>query len=341
MTGKIIFGQPHQPQHLEVSKMSKHSHIRKDPIGGEDSDINNDGKVNLTDKYLKAKRDLYKRYMQARKTNTPLQVPAAKMENSMIKLMGLVNLEPLKEEEKWIQKAIEKPGALHKQLGIPAGEKIPASTLKAAAEKGGKLGKRARLAMTLKKLKEEADLTEEQLAKVNAMLEALDPVGQEDADIDNDGDTDSSDKYLKNRRDAISKAMQKEGAEGEDHEVSMANNSLDTIIKMATELKAKMGQDEKDIPAWIQDHITQAQNFISQAATNYHEYDKTEEVPHPEMDKQVDKDLEAMKEEVNEAAPEGWEKTVLAMKKHKEIDNPWALAHWMKKKGYQPKKEGK
>ncbi len=52
-------------------------------------------------------------------------------------------------------------------------------------------------------------------------------------------------------------------------------------------------------------------------------------------------DLEAMKEEVNEAAPEGWEKTVLAMKKHKEIDNPWALAHWMKKKGYQPKKEGK
>ncbi len=165
---------------------------------------------------------------------------------------------------------IEKPGALHKQLGIPAGEKIPASTLKAAAEKGGKLGKRARLAMTLKKLKEEADLTEEQLAKVNAMLEALDPVGQEDADIDNDGDTDSSDKYLKNRRDAIGKAMQKEGAEGEDHEVSMANNSLDTIIKMATELKAKMGQDEKDIPAWIQDHITQAQNFISQAATNYH-----------------------------------------------------------------------
>jgi len=53
-------------------------------------------------------------------------------------------------------------------------------------------------------------------------------------------------------------------AEGEDHEVSMANNSLDTIIKMATELKAKMGENEKDIPAWIQDHITNAENFISQ-----------------------------------------------------------------------------
>ena len=38
----------------------------------------------------------------------------------------------------------------------------------------------------------------------------LDPVGQEDSDIDNDGDVDKSDKYLANRRKAIGKAMQKE-----------------------------------------------------------------------------------------------------------------------------------
>ena len=338
-TGKITFGQQHPPQHLEVSKMSKHSHIRKDPIGGEDSDINNDGKVDISDKYLKAKRDLFKRYMQARKTKTPLQVPAAKMENNMIKLMGLVELPAvgsLKEEEKWIQKAIEKPGALHKQLGVPAGEKIPAADLKAAAEKGGKLGKRARLAMTLKKLKEEADLTEEQLAKINGMLEALDPVGQEDADIDNDGDVDSSDKYLKNRRDAIGKAMQKEGKENEDHEVSMATKTLDSIIRHATELKGKIGMEEKDIPAWIQDHIAVAENNLDQANTSYHEYGQEEKT-----DKPVDQDMAAMAESVSEVAPEGWEKTVLAMKKHKEIDNPWALAHWMKKKGYHPKKEEK
>ena len=37
----------------------------------------------------------------------------------------------------------------------------------------------------------------------------LDPVGQEDADIDNDGDVDSSDKYLHKRRKAIGKAMGK------------------------------------------------------------------------------------------------------------------------------------
>ena len=37
--------------------------------------------------------------------------------------------------------------------------------------------------------------------------EALDPVGKEDSDIDNDGDTDKSDKYLHKRRKAIGKAL--------------------------------------------------------------------------------------------------------------------------------------
>ena len=55
--------------------------------------------------------------------------------------------------ENWIQKAIKKPGALHKQLGVPAGKKIPSSKLAAAAKKPGKVGKRARLAETLKGFK--------------------------------------------------------------------------------------------------------------------------------------------------------------------------------------------
>ena len=45
--------------------------------------------------------------------------------------------------------------------------------------------------------------------KAKGMKEALDPVGQEDADIDNDGDTDKTDKYLHNRRKAIGKAIAK------------------------------------------------------------------------------------------------------------------------------------
>lgn len=44
----------------------------------------------------------------------------------------------------------------------------------------------------------------------SGMDEALDPVGKEDADVDNDGDTDDSDEYLKARRDAIDKAMDEE-----------------------------------------------------------------------------------------------------------------------------------
>lgn len=52
--------------------------------------------------------------------------------------------------EKWIQKAISKPGALHKQLGVPEGKKIPSKTLTKAAKAPGKLGKRARLAKTLR-----------------------------------------------------------------------------------------------------------------------------------------------------------------------------------------------
>jgi hypothetical protein len=67
-------------------------------------------------------------------------------------------------------------------------------------------------------------------------------------------------------------------AEGsEDHEVSMAQNQLDSIIKHATELKQKMGDKEKQIPAWIQDHITNSENYISQAASNYHEYGDSNE----------------------------------------------------------------
>lgn len=55
--------------------------------------------------------------------------------------------------EKWIQKAIKHPGALHTRLGIPQGKTIPAKKLKTAAKAPGKTGAQARLAITLKKFK--------------------------------------------------------------------------------------------------------------------------------------------------------------------------------------------
>jgi hypothetical protein len=50
----------------------------------------------------------------------------------------------------WIAGAIKHPGALHKQMNVPAGKMIPAQKLAAAAKAPGVLGQRARLAETLK-----------------------------------------------------------------------------------------------------------------------------------------------------------------------------------------------
>ena len=53
----------------------------------------------------------------------------------------------------WIAGAVKKPGALRKELHVKAGEKIPAKKLATAAKAPGKLGQRARLAETFKKMK--------------------------------------------------------------------------------------------------------------------------------------------------------------------------------------------
>jgi hypothetical protein len=55
--------------------------------------------------------------------------------------------------EKWIQKAIKKPGALRSALGAKKGKPIPAAKLAKATKAPGKMGQRARLAETLKKMK--------------------------------------------------------------------------------------------------------------------------------------------------------------------------------------------
>ena len=55
--------------------------------------------------------------------------------------------------KKWIEEAIKQPGALRQQLGVKEGKNIPAKKLASAAKPPGKLGQRARLAQTLKKMK--------------------------------------------------------------------------------------------------------------------------------------------------------------------------------------------
>lgn len=56
--------------------------------------------------------------------------------------------------EKWIQKAIKKPGALREALHVKENEKIPTAKLKKAEHsKNPKMRKRAQLAETLRKMK--------------------------------------------------------------------------------------------------------------------------------------------------------------------------------------------
>ena len=56
--------------------------------------------------------------------------------------------------EKWIQGAIKHKGKLHRELGVPEGEKIPAKKLsKAEHSKNPTIRKEANLAKTLKKLR--------------------------------------------------------------------------------------------------------------------------------------------------------------------------------------------
>ena len=56
------------------------------------------------------------------------------------------------ESKQWIKRATKHKGALHKNLGIPEGTKISKEKLEAAAEKSGKIGREARLALTLNKM---------------------------------------------------------------------------------------------------------------------------------------------------------------------------------------------
>jgi archaellum component FlaC len=96
--------------------------------------------------------------------------------------------------------------------------------------------------------------------------EGLDPVGKEDDDINNDGKVDKTDKYLANRRKAVAANLNEM-----DHEVAMAVSSLKAIAEAIVELRQKLGNTERNIPGWIQDHIAKAENYIEQAAQGFHE----------------------------------------------------------------------
>ena len=70
----------------------------------------------------------------------------------------------------------------------------------------------------------------------------LDPVGQEDGDVDNDGDKDSSDKYLMKRRKAIGKAIAKTSKKKMDESISDWRKSLSEVM---TDIESKPIKEKK------------------------------------------------------------------------------------------------
>lgn len=103
---------------------------------------------------------------------------------------------------------------------------------------------------------------------LNEKKAKLDPVGKEDADVNNDGKVDSTDKYLLKRRKAIAKAMKKDVSEAAstevegDYEGEMARNQLKAIINNAQELLDNISY-ETELEAWVQAKITNAADYIS------------------------------------------------------------------------------
>jgi hypothetical protein len=93
---------------------------------------------------------------------------------------------------------------------------------------------------------------EESYAKKKmAKKEAMDAVGKEDGDIDNDGDKDAADKYLAKRRKAISKAVKKEEKCPEcGEDPCVCDEEMDEVCsskkKKMTEVEEPRAKGEKD-----------------------------------------------------------------------------------------------
>jgi hypothetical protein len=163
----------------------------------------------------------------------------------------------------------------------------------------------------------------------------LDPVGQEDADIDNDGDTDSSDEYLKNRRDVVGskiKAPVNEDSDEsneevdnfsaqDDHEGSMAKADLLAIHKKSSEIYNMLGDNEQ-LEGWVQSKITRAADYINSIHNNI-SYEKA-------------KPTSIGNGEGSPADSTQMNETTSAKKKN--IDSPFALEQYMKTKKYGRKK---
>jgi len=108
-------------------------------------------------------------------------------------------------------------------------------------------------------------------AIANSRAEALDPVGKEDKDINNDGKVNKTDKYLQNRRDVIAKVksmneemvgiLMKPEEHHHDHEASMAKGELRDMLINGSMLY-QLIEEGQNLPGWVSAYITLASDYI-------------------------------------------------------------------------------
>ena len=97
----------------------------------------------------------------------------------------------------------------------------------------------------------------------------MDPVGQEDGDIDNDGDKDSSDKYLAKRRKAIGKAMKEGKMSDEDIKKRVGYTSDETRQKRLDKIKVKfMKKEETEVEEGYKELSRDKRNTMFRKAGN-------------------------------------------------------------------------
>ena len=160
-------------------------------------------------------------------------------------------------------------------------------------------------------------------ALMKPMDEKMDPVGKEDADINNDGKVDKTDKYLASRRDAIAKNMKNEDLDlgHEDNEPHMIKAELYRIGKYAMELYGMVEEFEEmggevDFPAWWQAKITTAMNNMV-SAKHYLDFEVKEPAIDAAVDAMTGEDIipntptEPLEDEIEEGLPKDyWAKKI-------------------------------
>ena len=196
---------------------------------------------------------------------------------------------------------------------------------------------------------------------------------QKKLDVDKDGKIEGEDlaKLRKQKNENLNEENPDNPEVVDDHEGQMAKADLMAIHKHSKEIYNMLG-DNEELEGWVQSKITKAAEYMN-AVYNNMNYEKNkpgslgdgDAVPadttgdmmpegkhlEPSTDhKNPHKDPHLAHENIcegagcydmDEVSPDGWEGTVKAMKKYKKIDNPWALAYYMKSKGYKSHKKDK